>query len=39
MAVYKKIQKEDLGSYRSVGLTWMLGKVMKRIIFSAIRKE
>ncbi|KAJ7420685.1 rna-directed dna polymerase from mobile element jockey-like [Willisornis vidua] len=36
MPIYKKGWKEDLGNYRSVSLTSMPEKVIKRIILSAI---
>ncbi|KAK4829399.1 hypothetical protein QYF61_003880 [Mycteria americana] len=37
--IYKKGQKEDLGSYRPVSLTWVLREVMEQIILSAITRH
>ncbi|KAJ7411032.1 rna-directed dna polymerase from mobile element jockey-like [Willisornis vidua] len=36
MPIYKKGQNENLGIYRPVSLTWVLSKVMEKIILSTI---
>ena len=39
MPIFKKDWKDDPGSYRSVSLTLVLGKVMERIISGAIMDQ
>lgn len=39
MLIQKKGWKEDLGNYRSVSLTSVLGKLVKQIILSAIMQH
>lgn len=39
MPMQKKGWKEDLGSYRAVSLTSVLGKLVKHIILSAIMQD